>query len=74
MSTMPSISTSTVDVREVNRTSAATEINDYSPQLPGCQSPIAASQQLTAPPSTSQSHGFAADSLPFVETVSPAIR
>ena len=74
MSTMPSSSTSTVHVREVNTTSAATEINDYSPQLPGCQSPIAASQQLTAPPSTSQSYGFAADSLPFVETVSPAIR
>ena len=59
MSSMPS--TSTVTVRE----SAATEFTDYSPQL--------ASQQLTAPPSTSQSYGFAADSLPFVETVSPAI-
>ena len=55
-------STSTVRVRE----SAATEITDYSPQLD--------SQQLTPPPSTYQSYGFAADSLPFVETVSPAIR
>ena len=74
MSAMPSTST----VREVNTnsntTSAATDITDYGPQLPQCQSPIAASHQLSASPSTSQSYGFAVDSLPFVETVSPAIR
>ena len=72
MSTTPPIST--VRDREVNTTSAATQITDYGPQLTHCQPPMAASQLLTAPPSTSQSYGFAADSLPFVETVSPAIR
>ena len=64
MSTTPSTST----VQEVNMSSAATQITDYGPQ------PMAASQLLTVPPSTSQSYGYAADSLPFVETVSPAIR
>ena len=64
MSTTPSTST----VREFNTTSAATHISDYGPQ------PMAASQLLTAPPSTSQSYGYAVDSLPFMETVSPAIR
>ena len=39
-----------------------------------CQPHMAVSQPLTAPPSSSKSYGFAADSLPFVETVSPAIR
>ena len=66
MSTMPSTST----VREVDTTTST----EYGPQLTQCQPHMAVSQPLTAPPSTSKSYGFAADSLPFVETVSPAIR
>ena len=66
MSTMPSTST----VREVDTTTST----EYGPHLTQCQPHMAVSQPLTAPPSTSKSYGFAADSLPFVETVSPAIR
>ena len=65
MSTMPSTSTA----REVDTTST-----EYGPQLTQRQPNMSVSQPLTAPPSTSKSYGFAADSLPFVETVSPAIR
>ena len=70
MSSMQSHSSSTLNVT----TAGATAQNaDY--VLQQTQSPpfISGFQPPTSAPSSSQAYGFAADSLPFVETVSPAI-
>ena len=52
----------------------ASHTTDCGSQQTQCQAPVAGSQLQIAPPNSSQTYGFAADSLPFVETVSPAIR
>ena len=48
-------------------------VKDYISQQAQCQPFISGFQPPTSPPSSSQAYGFAADSLPFMETVSPAI-
>ena len=52
----------------------ASHTTDCGSQQTQCQAPVAGSQLQIAPPNSSQTYGFAADSLPFIETVSPAIR
>ena len=46
----------------------ASHTTDCGPQQTQYQPPVAGSQLPIAPPSSSQTYGFAADSLPFVET------
>ena len=72
MSSMQSHSSSTLN--DVTTAGATAQNTDYVSQQTQCQPFISGFQPPTSPPSSSQAYGYAADSLPFVETVSPTIR
>ena len=71
MSSMQSHSSSNLNVTTAG---ATTQNTDYVSQQTQSPPVISGFQSPTSLPSSSQAYGFAADSLPFVETVSPAIR